>query len=99
MLNYILYFLRNLVNFEFVIYFIGGGVLAHTIIGVDWDEATGEIRWLILDPHYTGSDWTTGGEPNIAHMQTKGWVGWKGTSFWKKDAFYNMCMPQRPVNW
>lgn len=35
---------------------IGGGVLAHTIIGVDFDQKSGNIRFLILDPHYTGSE-------------------------------------------
>ncbi|CAG2105547.1 unnamed protein product, partial [Medioppia subpectinata] len=35
---------------------IGGGVLAHTIIGVDFSEATGELKFLILDPHYTGGE-------------------------------------------
>lgn len=35
---------------------IGGGVLAHTIIGVDFDELTGEVKYLILDPHYTGGE-------------------------------------------
>ena len=34
----------------------GGGVLAHTILGVEWNEATGDVNFLILDPHYTGSD-------------------------------------------
>ena len=34
----------------------GGGVLAHTILGVDWNEATGYVKFLILDPHYTGAD-------------------------------------------
>lgn len=34
----------------------GGGVLAHTILGVEWNEATGYVRFLILDPHYTGAD-------------------------------------------
>jgi len=34
----------------------GGGVLAHTILGVDWNEATGDVKFLILDPHYTGAD-------------------------------------------
>jgi len=34
----------------------GGGVLAHTILGVDWNEATGYVRFLILDPHYTGAE-------------------------------------------
>ncbi len=77
---------------------IGGGVLAHTIIGVDWNESTGETRWLILDPHFTGSD-RVSGSPNTPYMQQKGWVGWKGVDFWKKGAFYNMCLPQRPKQW
>ena len=34
----------------------GGGVLAHTILGVDYNEITGDINFLILDPHYTGSE-------------------------------------------
>lgn len=34
----------------------GGGVLAHTILGVAWSETSGEIRFLILDPHYTGAE-------------------------------------------
>lgn len=33
---------------------IGGGVLAYTLLGVAWDEATGQVAFLILDPHYTG---------------------------------------------
>ncbi|PIO64387.1 peptidase family C78, partial [Teladorsagia circumcincta] len=35
---------------------IGGGQLAHTILGVDFDENTGECGFLVLDPHYTGSE-------------------------------------------
>lgn len=81
----------------------GGGVLAHTILGVDWNESTGAIRWLILDPHFTGADWIVGNDgkrkPNLTQMQNKGWVGWKGPDFWVKDALYNMCMPQRPMQW
>lgn len=34
----------------------GGGVLAHTILGVAWNETTGHIKYLILDPHYTGGE-------------------------------------------
>lgn len=36
--------------------YIGGGVLAHTILGVAWNEITGQIKFLILDPHYTGAE-------------------------------------------
>jgi hypothetical protein len=35
---------------------IGGGVLAHTIIGVDFNQDTGEVKFLVLDPHYTGAE-------------------------------------------
>lgn len=35
---------------------MGGGVLAYTLLGVDWNERTGECAFLILDPHYTGAD-------------------------------------------
>ena len=68
---------------------IGGGVYAHTILGVAWDEATGDTKWLILDPHYTGSE-------DIKTIISKGWCGWKGPKFWNQTAFYNMCLPQRP---
>ena len=35
---------------------IGGGVLAYTLLGVDYNERTGQCAFLILDPHYTGAD-------------------------------------------
>lgn len=69
---------------------IGGGVLAHTIIGVDFNPETGDISYLILDPHYTGSE-------DLSTIQSKGWCGWKGPDFWKTDAYYNLCLPQRPI--
>ncbi|KAF7993716.1 hypothetical protein HCN44_010311 [Aphidius gifuensis] len=68
---------------------IGGGVLAHTILGVSQNQDTDEIKFLILDPHYTGPE-------NLTTIINKGWCAWKGMNFWKKDAFYNMCLPQRP---
>ncbi|XP_050537197.1 ufm1-specific protease 2 isoform X2 [Daktulosphaira vitifoliae] len=64
---------------------IGGGVLAHTILGVDINEERGEAKFLVLDPHYTGTD-------NLKSVHGKG-VFWKDASFWKKDAFYNLCLP------
>jgi hypothetical protein len=33
---------------------IGGGVLAYTLLGVHFNEQTGDCAFLILDPHYTG---------------------------------------------
>ncbi|XP_043268584.1 ufm1-specific protease 2 isoform X2 [Venturia canescens] len=69
---------------------IGGGVLAHTILGISYNETYDDIKYLILDPHYTGAE-------NLSVILNKGWCGWKNKDFWKKDAFYNMCLPQRPV--
>ena len=68
---------------------IGGGVLAHTIVGVIFNELTGAVRFLIVDPHFTGHD-------QLKTVQSKGWVGWKGPEFWNQTAHYNLCMPQRP---
>ncbi|XP_049791565.1 ufm1-specific protease 2 [Schistocerca nitens] len=69
---------------------IGGGVLAHTIIGVHYCNETGNLKFLILDPHYTGVD-------DLSIVQSKGWCGWKSVEFWSKGAFYNLCLPLCPV--
>lgn len=68
---------------------IGGGVLAYTLLGVEYNEDTGNTRFLILDPHYTGQD-------NLKTILDKGWCGWKGPEIFRSDSFYNLCMPQRP---
>lgn len=70
---------------------IGGGVLAHTILGVDFNSTTNELKFLILDPHYTGAD-------DLSIVQGKKWCGWKGIDFWDKKSYYNLCMPQLPIN-
>ena len=31
-------------------------MLAHAIAGIDFDEKSGAVRYLILDPHYIGSE-------------------------------------------
>lgn len=67
---------------------IGGGVLAHTILGVDYNNETGDLKFLILDPHYTGTE-------DLAIVQNKGWCNWKNCDFWDKKSFYNLCLPQR----
>jgi len=75
---------------------IGGGQLAFTLLGVDFNDKTGEARFLIMDPHYTGPD-------DLAQIQPK-WVGWKsqdsithmGTKLFQKGETYNLCLPQRP---
>jgi hypothetical protein len=69
---------------------IGGGEYAYTMLGVDYNTHTGRIRFLILDPHYTGQD-------NLKTIIDKGWCGWKTLDMFRKDVFYNLCMPQRPT--
>lgn len=69
---------------------IGGGVLAYTLLGVEVDEQTGNTRFLILDPHYTGSD-------DLTTITSKGWCGWKDSKIFLPEAFYNLCMPLRPA--
>lgn len=76
---------------------IGGGVLAYTLLGIDYDEATGDCAFLILDPHYTGSD-------DLTKIHKGKWVAWKsvgdkaaaGGDLFVSGAFYNLLCPQRP---
>lgn len=63
-------------------------MLAYTLLGVDWNELSGEARFLILDPHYTGED-------NIKSVIDKGCY-WKGPELFLSKNFYNFCLPLRP---
>jgi hypothetical protein len=67
---------------------VGGGVLAYTLLGIDFNPLTGDIKFLILDPHYTGND-----DMRVIH---KSWCKWHGVDLFRADAFYNLCCPQRP---
>ena len=66
---------------------IGGGVYAYTILGVDYDRVKGDCKFLILDPHYSGED-------DLKSIINKGFCAWKGIDLFKKEEFYNMCLPQ-----
>jgi hypothetical protein len=68
---------------------IGGDVYAYTMLGMDWNSSTNELKFLILDPHYTGSS------SNLKAIREKG-CNWKGIELFKKGVFYNLCLPQRP---
>lgn len=68
---------------------IGGGVLAYTLLGIDFNPNTGATKYLILDPHYIGKE-----DKKI--IQEAGWCNWKDPSIFRKDAFYNFCLPQLP---
>ncbi|KRX26554.1 Ufm1-specific protease 2, partial [Trichinella nelsoni] len=68
---------------------IGGGNLAHTILGVSIDEETGEAKYLVLDPHYAGAE-------DLKSITQKGWCGWKTVDFWSSGSFHNLLLPLLP---
>lgn len=68
---------------------IGGGVLAYTLLGIDFNPDSGETKFLILDPHYVGKE-------DVKIIQEAGWCNWKDASIFREDAFYNLCLPQCP---
>lgn len=68
---------------------IGGGVLAYTLLGVHYSAEGGGVRFLILDPHYTGLD-------AVDTVQRKGFVAWRPVELFDAGAFYNLCLPQLP---
>jgi hypothetical protein len=69
---------------------IGGGVLAFTLLGVSIDPSTGEDRYLILDPHYTGPE-------DLDRILSKGACRWRlRAQVFAADTFYNLCVPQKP---
>ena len=65
---------------------VGGGKFAYTILGVDYDKVKGECKFLILDPHYSGED-------DVKTIINKGWCNWKTIEIFKKENFYNLCLP------
>lgn len=77
---------------------MGGANLAFTLLGIDYNESSGECAFLILDPHYTGLE-------NLETIQRKAMqlegykaipCGWRKASSFAKNSFYNLCLPQRP---
>ena len=51
---------------------VGGGVLAHTICGICYEDEAIEhsVRYLILDPHYTGTE-------DMKNIKKKAVYAWK----------------------
>lgn len=77
---------------------IGGNNLAFTMLGVEFNEETRDIRYLILDPHYTGSDdikSITGKISQMIGYKAKA-CGWRDKSLFLPNVFYSLCLPQRP---
>ena len=70
----------------------------HLPLQVHYNSETCQIKFLVLDPHYTGSE-------DIGTIQNQSKknscsgipsVGWHDISVFRKDSFYNLCLPQRP---
>jgi Ufm1-specific protease 2 len=70
----------------------GLGRFAHT------DGSALQVKFLILDPHYTGAE-------DLRAIQTKEVMmegyratpcGWRPASTFARHSFYNLCLPQRP---
>ncbi|KNB42632.1 ubiquitin fold modifier-specific peptidase [Blastocystis sp. subtype 4] len=78
---------------------IGGGVLAFTCLGIQWKNDNSDCRFLILDPHYVGSDdWK---EVTESKHRMEGYSGyccsWKSSKEVFEDRyFYRLCLPSRP---
>ncbi|CAI5742066.1 unnamed protein product [Peronospora destructor] len=77
---------------------MGGGQLAFTLLGVNYDPDAGVCAFLTLDPHYTGDE-------DLATIQNQTVVlegykavpcSWRKTTTFVKNSFYNLCLPQRP---
>lgn len=78
---------------------MGGGQLAFTILGVDYDARSGDCALLILDPHYTGGE-----DMDVIQSKLLALEGykafpcsWRRTSSFSAKSFYNLCLPQRPA--
>lgn len=70
----------------------GGNNLSLGILGVSLDELSGDVRFLILDPHYTGDD------VDGAKIAKAGWCAWKKPSVFAAHTFYNLLLPQVPTS-
>jgi hypothetical protein len=77
---------------------MGGGQLAFTLLGVDYNEKTGDVAFLILDPHYTGADDLSiiQGKRLVLEGYRATAVGWRRVSDFSQRDFYSLCLPQVP---
>ncbi|KAK1937072.1 putative Ufm1-specific protease [Phytophthora citrophthora] len=77
---------------------MGGGQLAFTLLGVDYDPDAGVCSFLTLDPHYTGDEDLTTIQHHTVVLEGYKAVpcSWRKTTSFAKNSFYNLCLPQRP---
>ncbi|GMF40320.1 unnamed protein product [Phytophthora fragariaefolia] len=77
---------------------MGGGQLAFTLLGVDYDPDAGVCAFLTLDPHYTGDEDLAAIQHQTVTLEGYKAVpcSWRKTTTFAKNSFYNLCLPQRP---
>ncbi|KAG7385733.1 Ufm1-specific protease 2 [Phytophthora boehmeriae] len=77
---------------------MGGGQLAFTLLGVDYDPDSDACAFLTLDPHYTGDEDLTTIQQQTVQLEGYKAVpcSWRKTTSFTKKSFYNLCLPQRP---
>ena len=72
---------------------MGAGQYAYTLLGVDWNESTGDVRFLVLDPHYVGRDTMD----EVQKRSKVAGVAWRDSLFFDQTSFYNLCLPLKPT--
>jgi hypothetical protein len=79
---------------------VGGGSLAFTLVGAAFSEDSGEVEYLILDPHYSGANVLRTVQSKKQTLEGYKAIpcGWRTVA----DAFvkgkpYNICLPQNPA--
>ncbi len=77
---------------------IGGGVLALTCLGIDFDASNNEVSFLILDPHYvaTGGKVRTDAKSYLQDALHHKAIGWKTANQVFQNNFYNCLLPLIP---
>ncbi|KAI9920066.1 hypothetical protein PsorP6_015949 [Peronosclerospora sorghi] len=77
---------------------MGGGHLAFTLLGVEYDPETRVCAFLTLDPHYIGAEDLSRIQTQIVPLEGYKAVpcSWRKTTSFATTSVYNFCLPQRP---
>ena len=68
---------------------VGGAAYAYTILGIEANFDSGDVQYLILDPHYSSA--TT----DLKVVASRGCCAWKlPEKHFAMDKFYNICIPR-----
>lgn len=63
---------------------LGGDMYAYTIAGVAYDEASGQVSYLVLDPHFCAPANSATGELSVIHKKV-------GSTRSRCRTLYNYC--------